>query len=147
MILPSDSDFGSFSSVISSSSPESSLCLLFFLLFLLSLALFELSLDASEELSEGAAFPLSQLCSVISTAAAAIACHSNYLTRFFRNHTTFKEGYSPCSKDLYQITPSKQHSCICAKLQMNGIEWSSTLHPYHGVSPHLLQPQSSFENI
>lgn len=70
LILSSEADLWNFSwSAFSSSS----LCFLFFLLFLRSLALLELSLDPPEELSSDKP-PLPPLYSPLSVAAAAATC-------------------------------------------------------------------------
>lgn len=73
LILSSDSDLGNLSISPLSSASDISFCLLFFLLFLLSLALFELNFDASEELSRSSPNPPTPLKSLDATDAAATA--------------------------------------------------------------------------
>lgn len=73
LILSSDSDLGNLSISPLSSASDISFCLLFFLLFLLSLALFELNFDASEELSKSSPNPPTPLKSLDATDAAATA--------------------------------------------------------------------------
>lgn len=70
LMLSSDSDLWNSSSSFSSP-PDCSFCFLFFLRFLLSLALLELNLEASDELSESPPAALGSLeCSEAVTAAA-----------------------------------------------------------------------------
>lgn len=73
LILSSDSDLDNFSSSPFSSPLDSFFWFFFFLLFLLSLALLELSLDVSEELSEMPVILLLPIL-VYSAAANAITC-------------------------------------------------------------------------
>lgn len=71
LMLSSDSDLWNSSSSFSSP-PDCSFCFLFFLRFRLSFALFELNLEASEELSESLPAALGSL--ECSDAVAAAAC-------------------------------------------------------------------------
>jgi len=64
-----------------SSASHISFCLLFFLLFLLSLALFELNFDASEELSKSSPNPPTPLKSLDATDAAATAAVACQVTK------------------------------------------------------------------
>ena len=79
LMLSSDSDLDSFSLSPFSSPLESFFWFFFFLLFLLSLALLELSLDVSEELSERPIILLLPML-VYSAAANAIACWTREYT-------------------------------------------------------------------
>lgn len=72
LTLSSDSDLWNSSSSFSSP-PDCSFCFLFFRRFRLSLALFELNLDASEELSESLPAALGSL--ECSEAVVAAACY------------------------------------------------------------------------
>lgn len=81
LILSSDSDLGNLSISPLSSASDISFCLLFFLLFLLSLALFELNFDASEELSKSSPNPPTPLKSLDATDAAATAAVAWQVTK------------------------------------------------------------------
>lgn len=81
LILSSDSDLGNLSISPLSSASDISFCLLFFLLFLLSLALFELNFDASEELSKSSPNPPTPLKSLDATDAAATAAVACQVTK------------------------------------------------------------------
>lgn len=81
LMLSSDSDLGNLSVSPLSSDSDISFCLLFFLLFLLSLALFELNFDASEELSKSSPNPPTPLKSLDATDAAATAAVACQVTK------------------------------------------------------------------
>lgn len=81
LILSSDSDLGKLSISPLPSASDISFCLLFFLLFLLSLALFELNFDASEELSKSSPNPPTPLKSLDATDAAATAAVACQVTK------------------------------------------------------------------
>lgn len=77
LTLSSDSDLGNLSPSVLWFPSMCSLCLLFFLRFLHSLALLELNLEASEELSRSSPNPPIPLKSLDAAEAAATACWEN----------------------------------------------------------------------
>lgn len=97
LTLSSDSDLGNLSPSPLLFPSRCSLCLLFFLRFLHSLALLELNFDASEELSKSSPKPPIPLKSLEAADAAATACLKQGKA-LFRTHNFEKSllWYSCC---------------------------------------------------
>lgn len=114
LILSSDSDLGNLSISPLSSASDISFCLLFFLLFLLSLALFELNFDASEELSKSSPNPPTPLKSLDATDAAATAAVAWQVTK----HGILSRPKPNNFTDFYQLLLlSLRRSCLLYTFQ------------------------------